>query len=62
MVAPVRFVELVSSDWYGEGPPSHAAITEWLLQGFPIKSSKDWERLRDGIPAADVPVTALASS
>jgi len=57
-----RFVELVSSDWYGEGPPSHAAITEWLLQGFPIKSSKDWERLRDGIPAADVPVTALASS
>ncbi len=55
-----RFVDLVSSDWYGDGPPSHAAITEWLLQGFPIKSAKDWERLRDGIPA-DIPVIALAS-
>ena len=42
------------------GAPSHAAITEWLLQGFPIKSLKDWERLRDGIPRADVPAIALA--
>jgi hypothetical protein len=55
-----RFVELVSSDWYGDGPLTHTAITEWLLQGFPIKSAGDWERLRDGIPA-DVPVIALAS-
>jgi hypothetical protein len=30
------------------------------LQGFPIKFSEDWERLRAGIPA-DAPVIALAS-
>jgi len=56
-----RFVELVSSDWYGDGPPDHIAITQWLLQGFPIKSLKDWERLRDGIPRTDVPVVALTN-
>jgi DNA-binding SARP family transcriptional activator/TolB-like protein len=56
-----RFVELVSSDWYGDGPPDHTKITQWLLQGFPIKSLKDWERLRDGIPRADVPVIALTN-
>ncbi len=50
-----RFVAMVSSDWYGEDPPDGATIRQWLLQGFPIKSTKDWERLRDGIPRADVP-------
>lgn len=55
-----RFVDMVAADWHGEGPPDHHAITRWLLQGFPIKSLEDWERLRDGIPDADVPVAALA--
>jgi DNA-binding SARP family transcriptional activator/TolB-like protein len=47
-----RFVDMVSSDWYGEGPPDDPAIREWLLQGFPIKPTQDWERLRDGLPRA----------
>ncbi len=55
-----RFVALVSQDWHGDGPPNHAAITRWLLQGFPIKSQDDWERLRDGIPSAGVPVAVQA--
>jgi DNA-binding SARP family transcriptional activator len=45
-----RFVDMVSSDWYGEGRPDDPAIREWLLQGFPIKPTQDWERLRDGLP------------
>lgn len=49
-----RFVDMVSSDWYGDSSPDDCAITQWLLQGFPIKSAKDWERLRDGIPSAGV--------
>ena len=56
-----RFVAMVSNDWHGESPPDHDAITRWLLQGFPIRSRDDWERLRAGIPAAGVPAVALAS-
>jgi hypothetical protein len=54
-----RFVDMVSGDWHGDGPPDHDAITRWLLQGFPIKSAADWERLRDGILAAEAPAAAV---
>ena len=50
-----RFVYLVSNDWHGEQPPDHDAISRWLLQGFPIRSQTDWERLRDGIPRDTAP-------
>ena len=50
-----RFVGMVSTDWHGDGLPDHDRITRWLLQGFPIKSRPDWERLRDGIPAPTLP-------
>jgi hypothetical protein len=51
-----RFVDMISNDWHDEGPPVHDTITRWLLQGFPIKSLADWERLRDGIPRIDAPL------
>lgn len=55
-----RFVDLVSRDWYADAEPDHDAVVEWLLQGFPIKSRGDWERLRNGIPSAAARATALA--
>jgi DNA-binding SARP family transcriptional activator/TolB-like protein len=54
-----RFVDMVSGDWHGDGPPDHDAITRWLLQGFPIKSAADWKRLRDGILATEAPAAAV---
>lgn len=55
-----RFVDMVSKDWHGEEPPDHDGVTRWLLQGFPIKSARDWERLRDGIPSSDAGPRAVA--
>lgn len=53
-----RFAELVRKDWRDDHPHDDAAIAEWLLKAFPIRNVADWERLRDGLRIAEVPVPA----
>ncbi len=57
-----RFVELVRKDWREDRPQDEGAIADWLLKAFPIRNTADWERLRDGLKIADVPVPAVSGS
>lgn len=49
-----RFLNLIRSNWFGDGPPTDAAIGRWLLLMFPIRYEADWERLRDGAAGAGI--------
>ncbi len=56
-----RFVSLVRSDWRGSRDPEEGVIAEWFLHSFPIRSTDDWARLRDGLIAAGAPVRYAVS-
>lgn len=51
-----RFLALMRSNWYGDPAPDDAMIVRWLLHCFPIRLKSDWERLRDGLHRANVPI------
>jgi DNA-binding SARP family transcriptional activator len=51
-----RFIGLARSAWQVQASPSNAEIVGWLLHSFPILKRKDWERLRDGLRTAGLPV------
>jgi len=42
-------------NWFGSTPPTDIAIARWWLQAY-HQPPRDWERLRDGIHGAGVPV------
>jgi DNA-binding SARP family transcriptional activator/tetratricopeptide (TPR) repeat protein len=50
-----RFINLIRSNWFGDGPPTDEAIGRWLLHMFPIRYASDWQRLRDGVAGAGIP-------
>lgn len=50
------FLEESRANWHGSEVPSDAAISSWLLGAFPFAAQSDWERLRDGLRQADIPV------
>jgi DNA-binding SARP family transcriptional activator/tetratricopeptide (TPR) repeat protein len=50
-----KFINLIRSNWFGDGPPTDEAIGSWLLHMFPIRYEADWVRLRDGIAGAGIP-------
>jgi DNA-binding SARP family transcriptional activator/TolB-like protein/Tfp pilus assembly protein PilF len=52
------FLQRCRANWHGAAPPTDEAIASWLLNAFPIREQADWERLRDGLRLADVPVSA----
>lgn len=54
-----RFHNSVRSAWFGTSPPTDSAVARWLLHAHPIRRSEDWERLRDGIHGAGVPVDGI---
>jgi tetratricopeptide (TPR) repeat protein len=51
-----RFLARIRTDWYGDTAPTNAAVMKWLLHLYPIRRREDWERLRDGLAGAGVPV------
>jgi DNA-binding SARP family transcriptional activator/TolB-like protein len=51
-----RFRNSVRSAWFGTSPPTDSTVARWLLHAHPIRRREDWERLRDGIRGAGVPV------
>jgi DNA-binding SARP family transcriptional activator len=55
-----RFFSIVGTRWRASAPATPEAITRWFLSMFPIASTDDWTRLRDGIAGAGAPVGGLA--
>jgi len=51
-----RFLAGIRARWCGSGPPTDEAIGRWLLHLYPIRKAAHWERLRDGIVGAGIPV------
>lgn len=53
------FLDGTRSAWFGKEPPTDIAIVRWLLHAYPIRYREDWERLRDGVFGAGLPVTGI---
>ena len=51
-----RFLDLVRSRWQGDDLPTDERISQWFLHLYPIRRQRQWERLRDGLSGAGVPV------
>jgi len=51
-----KFLQITRKNWRGSSNPSDAEIARWLLHCFPIRDQKVWNRLRDGLLLAGVPV------
>jgi tetratricopeptide (TPR) repeat protein len=51
-----RFYAGIRSEWFGEQAVSDAQIGRWLLHAYPISRPETWQRLRDGLAAAGIPV------
>jgi tetratricopeptide (TPR) repeat protein len=54
-----RFLNGVRSNWQGSIAPTNEAIGRWLLHLYPISSRELWERLRDGVVGAGIPVDGI---
>jgi DNA-binding SARP family transcriptional activator len=54
-----KFLNTIRSTWFGSKAPSDLEIARWLLHAHPIARREDWERLRDGIRGAGVPVNGV---
>ena len=55
-----RFLAGVRRRWFSQAPPTEAAIGRWLLHLYPISKAEHWEKLRDGVAGAGIPVAGLA--
>jgi DNA-binding SARP family transcriptional activator/TolB-like protein len=51
-----RFYAGIRGEWFGEQAASDAQIGRWLLHAYPISRPETWQRLRDGLAAAGIPV------
>jgi DNA-binding SARP family transcriptional activator len=54
-----RFLSLIRSNWFGAAPVSDETIVRWFLHQYPIRRKEDWERLRDGLSGAGLPVAKV---
>jgi tetratricopeptide (TPR) repeat protein len=53
------FLKVVRQHWFGIEPPTDEAILRWLLHLYPISRREDWERFRDGLRKAELPVDSI---
>jgi len=51
-----RFIELARRNWQGQQAAAEVALVDWVLHCFPISRRADWERLRDGLQGAGLPI------
>lgn len=51
-----RFLATIRRAWCATGPPTDQAIMRWLLHLYPISHRADWERLREGLHGAGLPL------
>jgi tetratricopeptide (TPR) repeat protein len=54
-----RYVERIRSKWFGSEPATDRNVARWTLHSYPIKRAADWERFRDGLALAGMPVSEL---
>jgi DNA-binding SARP family transcriptional activator/TolB-like protein len=54
-----RFLADARVYWVGDPSPTDAAITRWFLHLYPFRRREDWERLREGLRGAGVPVRGM---
>ncbi len=54
-----RFLSVIRTRWAGAEPPSDGAIGNWLLHQYPLSRRADWERLRQGVIGAGLPVDPI---
>jgi tetratricopeptide (TPR) repeat protein len=54
-----HFLTRIRANWFGAVPTTDAMIGRWFLHLYPIRHREDWERLRDGIAGAGVPVDGM---
>lgn len=52
------FLSAARAAWVAAEEPTDEAIGHWLLHLFPIAREAEWERLRDGVAGAGIPVAA----
>ena len=55
-----RFYANVRAAWAGDAAPTEEAIGRWLLHLYPISRAEIWQRLRDGMALAGIPVAGLS--
>jgi DNA-binding SARP family transcriptional activator/TolB-like protein len=54
-----RFYAKVRAAWAGDAPPTEELVAQWLLHLYPISRVEIWQRLRDGMALAGIPVVGL---
>ena len=54
-----RFLRLVRESWFAAEAPTDAAIVRWLLHLYPIRRAEEWQRFRDAIALAGLPVEGI---
>ncbi len=52
------FLHAARAQWNAAEEPSDGAIGQWFLHLFPIAREAEWNRLRDGVAGAGIPVAA----
>jgi tetratricopeptide (TPR) repeat protein len=55
-----RFLADIRKRWLGPAAPSAEDIGRWFLHLFPINETEHWERLRDGLVGAGIPVSGIS--
>jgi hypothetical protein len=50
-----QFFHHAQTHWFGMGPASPEAITQWFLHLHPIKDRSSWEHLREHFEGAGAP-------
>jgi tetratricopeptide (TPR) repeat protein len=53
------FLDVVRGHWHGAAPATTESIVRWLLHLYPIRRREDWERLREGLHQAGMPVSQM---
>ncbi len=59
VAAAQRFLRGIRGNWHGTTEPDDAEITRWLLHLYPMRNPAEWNRLRDGVAMAGLPVAGL---
>jgi DNA-binding SARP family transcriptional activator/TolB-like protein len=54
----VRFLQLIRGNWFGDAPPTDAAIARWIVDFLPIRSRAARDRLSEGLAIAGIPTAS----
>ena len=58
--AAQAFLRGTRGNWFGPVEATADSVAQWMLHQYPIARAEDWERLREGLRIAGLPVGSLA--